>query len=60
MSSQEERYQSTLNQLHSDISELKSSTQRLNEENLTLRAQVLFFFCISNLKWFKLFDFIAR
>ena len=46
MSSQEERYQSTLNQLNSDISELKSSTQRLNEENLTLRAQVLFFFVL--------------
>lgn len=40
MSSQEERYQATLNQLHGDISELKSSTMRLNQENLTLRAQV--------------------
>ena len=47
MSSQEERYQATLNQLHSDISELKSSTQRLNQENLTLRAQVDLFLSVT-------------
>lgn len=40
MNSQDERYQTTLNQLLGDISELKTSTERLTAENLSLRNQV--------------------
>lgn len=40
MSTQEERYQVVLSQLHGDIVELKSSAHKLTEENQILRAQV--------------------
>jgi hypothetical protein len=40
MSTQEERYQIVLSQLHGDMAELKTSAYKLAEENLVLRAQV--------------------
>ena len=43
MSTQEERYQTVLIQLHGDIAELKNSAHTLREENHVLRAQVYFF-----------------
>lgn len=41
MDAQEDKYQSTLSQLIGDISELRASTQKLSDENLSLRNQVL-------------------
>ena len=46
MSTQEERYQTVLIQLHGDIAELKNSAHTLREENHVLRAQVYYLlFC---------------
>jgi hypothetical protein len=43
MSTQEERYQVVLSQLHGDMAELKTSAYKLAEENLVLRPQVTHF-----------------
>lgn len=40
MNVQDERHQATLNQLQDYINELRSSTERLATENLSLKSQV--------------------